>query len=50
MSAKTDHTHHWTTASEHPTSEGRIVYQSCACGDWRVLRHHDFTTVLAAAR
>ncbi|WP_170304473.1 hypothetical protein [Microlunatus speluncae] len=50
MSATPDHEHQWQTNSEHSTSEGRISYQSCPCGRWRVLRHHDLTTVLAAAR
>lgn len=54
MTATRDHAreqdHHWVTNSEHSTSEGRISYQSCACGRWRVLRHHPLTTVLAAAR
>ena len=45
-----EHEHQWVTASEHVTSEGRITYQSCACGSWRVLRQHDVTIVLARTR
>jgi hypothetical protein len=52
MTAICDHSldgeHHWMTDSEHSTSEGRIIYQSCACGRRRVLRSHDLTTVVAA--
>jgi hypothetical protein len=50
MNATDDHDHDWATSSEHSTSEGRIIYQSCACGRWRVLRSHDLTTLVAAAR
>jgi len=28
--------HSWRTMSTHPTSEGRVCYQRCACGRWRV--------------
>ncbi len=31
-------THFWKTISSHPTSEGRVHYQRCACGRWRVTR------------
>jgi hypothetical protein len=30
--------HHYTTVSMHNTSEGRVLYQHCICGSWRVLR------------
>lgn len=32
-----EHQHHWSTASEHPTSEGRLAYRTCRCGRWRVV-------------
>ena len=28
--------HSWKTRSTHATSEGRVHYQRCACGRWRV--------------
>jgi hypothetical protein len=31
--------HRYTTLSTHCTSEGRIVYQHCDCGLWRVERY-----------
>jgi hypothetical protein len=31
--------HHYAVVSAHNTSEGRIVYQRCACGLWRIQRH-----------
>jgi hypothetical protein len=30
------HRHRWTVASSHQVSEGLVVYQRCACGQWRV--------------
>lgn len=32
----TEHEHRWTTDSTHPTSEGAVTYQRCACGEHRV--------------
>ncbi|MCS3780033.1 hypothetical protein [Tsukamurella ocularis] len=28
--------HAWETESHHPTSEGVVMYQRCACGAWRI--------------
>ena len=30
------HRHRWQVASSHQVSEGLVVYQRCACGQWRV--------------
>jgi hypothetical protein len=30
------HRHQWTVTSSHPVSEGLVVYQRCACGQWRI--------------
>jgi hypothetical protein len=30
------HHHRWTAVSSHHVSEGLVVYQRCACGQWRV--------------
>ena len=30
------HRHHWEVRSTHPTSEGRVCYQRCICGEWQV--------------
>jgi hypothetical protein len=30
------HRHRWSVASSHHVSEGLVVYQRCACGQWRV--------------
>ncbi len=32
-----DGAHIWRTRSTHPTSEGLVTYQACACGRWRIL-------------
>ncbi|WP_166678254.1 hypothetical protein [Kribbella kalugense] len=32
----TDHRHRWTAVSAHQVSEGLVVYQRCACGQWRI--------------
>jgi hypothetical protein len=50
MTATRDHQHHWQTASEHTTSQGRLAYQSCPCGRWRILRLHTLATVVTGAR
>lgn len=34
--------HQYATVSAHTTSEGRVVYQRCACGLWRIQRHTRF--------
>ena len=34
--------HHYSTVSAHNTSEGRIAYQRCACGLWRIERFPRF--------
>ncbi|WP_200863193.1 hypothetical protein [Rhodococcus ruber] len=34
---QTSHSHHWTEVSRHPTSEGVVRYQRCACGRWRLV-------------
>jgi hypothetical protein len=31
--------HHWRTVSSHSTSVGKVRYQRCACGRWRVDLH-----------
>jgi hypothetical protein len=31
--------HCFGTVSTHSTSEGRIAYQRCSCGLWRIQRH-----------
>jgi len=31
--------HRYSTLSTHSTSEGRIAYQHCDCGLWRVERY-----------
>jgi len=31
------HRHHWEVRSTHPTSEGRVRYQRCVCGEWQVV-------------
>lgn len=37
MTAPTEtHRHRWSAVSSHQVSEGLVVYQRCACGDWRV--------------
>ncbi|WP_405063370.1 hypothetical protein OG474_17480 [Kribbella sp. NBC_01505] len=37
MTAHTEtHRHRWSAVSSHQVSEGFVVYQRCACGDWRV--------------
>jgi hypothetical protein len=33
----TVHHHRWHTLSTHDTSEGRVSYQSCACGRWQIV-------------
>jgi hypothetical protein len=34
-----DHSgHQYSTVSAHSTSEGRIAYQHCTCGIWRIQR------------
>lgn len=30
------HRHQWEVRSAHRTSEGRVRYQRCACGEWQV--------------
>ncbi|MDR6317377.1 hypothetical protein [Actinoplanes couchii] len=30
------HRHTWYTRSGHLTSEGRVRYEHCACGHWRI--------------
>ncbi|HET6742628.1 MAG TPA: hypothetical protein VFH76_26995 [Kribbella sp.] len=30
------HRHRWTAVSSHQVSEGLVVYQHCACGQWRI--------------
>jgi hypothetical protein len=30
------HRHRWMATSSHQVSEGLVVYQRCACGQWRV--------------
>lgn len=30
------HRHHWEVRSTHSTSQGRVRYQRCACGEWQV--------------
>jgi hypothetical protein len=40
------HEHAWRTASRHPTSDGVVSYQRCACGAWQVLVS-DLTCVAA---
>ncbi|MEU8223741.1 hypothetical protein [Kribbella sp. NPDC048915] len=30
------HRHRWIAVSRHAVSEGLVVYQRCACGQWRV--------------
>jgi hypothetical protein len=30
------HRHHWEVRSTHRTSQGRVRYQRCACGEWQV--------------
>jgi hypothetical protein len=32
-----DQAHSWRTRSTHTTSEGLVTYQSCTCGQWRIL-------------
>jgi len=32
--------HRYSTVSAHNTSEGRIAYQRCACGLWRIQRYN----------
>ncbi|NCL77437.1 hypothetical protein [Rhodococcus sp. YH1] len=34
---QTSHRHHWTEVSRHPTSEGVVHYQRCACGRWHMV-------------
>ncbi|WP_190394581.1 hypothetical protein [Nocardiopsis deserti] len=34
---RTRHEHHWTTESDHTTSEGVVAYQRCGCGGRRVI-------------
>ena len=34
--------HRYSTISAHTTSEGRIAYQRCACGMWRIERFPRF--------
>jgi len=42
--------HTYTAVSAHNTSEGRVVYQRCVCGLWRILRYSRAVgTVLEAA-
>ncbi|MGY4768980.1 hypothetical protein ACXC9Q_18875 [Kribbella sp. CWNU-51] len=37
MTADLDvHRHRWSAVSSHQVSEGLVVYQRCACGQWRV--------------
>ena len=31
--------HRYSTASIHHTSQGRIAYQRCTCGTWRIQRY-----------
>lgn len=31
--------HSYSTVSAHNTSEGRVSYQRCACGLWRIQRN-----------
>jgi hypothetical protein len=31
------HRHHWEVRSTHPTSEGRVRYLRCICGEWQVV-------------
>lgn len=31
--------HSYATVSAHNTSEGRVVYQRCVCGLWRIQRY-----------
>jgi hypothetical protein len=31
------HRHHWEVRSTHLTSEGRVRYQRCICGQWQVV-------------
>jgi len=37
--AADDAGHQYATESAHTTSEGRIAYQRCSCGQWRVQRY-----------
>ncbi|MFI9529974.1 hypothetical protein [Micromonospora rosaria] len=37
MSRTAAHQHASRTTSTHRTSEGRVHYQRCACGRWRIL-------------
>ncbi|WUJ74099.1 hypothetical protein OG809_12680 [Kribbella soli] len=30
------HRHRWSAISAHQVSEGLVVYQRCACGQWRI--------------
>jgi len=30
--------HHYVTSSAHRTSEGRVIYQRCRCGQWLIRR------------
>jgi hypothetical protein len=30
------HRHRWSVVSSHLVSEGLVVYQRCACGQWRI--------------
>ncbi|RZU13378.1 hypothetical protein EV645_4217 [Kribbella rubisoli] len=30
------HRHCWSAISAHQVSEGLVVYQRCACGQWRI--------------
>ncbi|TQJ19178.1 hypothetical protein FB475_3337 [Kribbella jejuensis] len=30
------HRHRWRPVSSHQVSEGLVVYQQCACGQWRI--------------
>ncbi|WP_427887073.1 hypothetical protein ACQHIV_29380 [Kribbella sp. GL6] len=30
------HRHRWSAVSSHQVSEGLVVYQQCACGQWRI--------------
>ncbi|MFC7619394.1 hypothetical protein [Microlunatus sp. GCM10028923] len=38
MITNASHLHHWTTVSQHRTSEGAVAYERCDCGRWRVRR------------
>lgn len=30
------HRHAWEVMSTHPTSQGRLRYEHCACGQWQI--------------